>query len=165
MAMAKRLREAHQHVSETVRHRDKSTEAWAAWEAATKVFWLAYRDFYEDGVPDTHAAKVRAGDATAIERAVQFLELDPQCFRSGYAKERLLRAVKSAQLTQSQIERLRVAMMKAVDDGGHRELGEWCRLAALLDIRSVNALLSQRIQSGSPDVARRARWTAERLGS
>jgi hypothetical protein len=77
-------------------------------------FWFAYRDFYEDGVPDTRAAEVRAGDATATERAARFLELDPQCYRSGYAKERLLRALKSARLTQSQIERLRVAMMRAV---------------------------------------------------
>jgi hypothetical protein len=128
-------------------------------------FWFAYRDFYEDGVPDTRAAEVRAGDATATERAARFLELDPQCYRSGYAKERLLRALKSARLTQSQIERLRVAMMRAVMKVATEKLGEWCRLAPLLDIQSVSALLSQRIRSGSPDVARRARWTAERLVS
>jgi hypothetical protein len=165
MAMAKRLRDAEQQVSEAVRRRDKSPEAWAEWQAATNVFWLAYRDFHEDGVPDTHAAEVRAGDATATERAVRFLELDPRCFRSGYAKERLLRALKSARITQSQVDRLRVAMMYAVDAGGHRELAEWCRLAPRLDLRSVEGLLSQRLESRDPAIQRRARWITERLGS
>jgi hypothetical protein len=165
MAMAQRLQGAYLRVNDTFRRRDQSPKAWAEWEAATEAFHRTYREFYEDGEPDTHAADVRAGDPAATERAVRFLELDPQCFRSGYAKERLLRALKAAQLSPPQIERLRGAMMHAVDAGSHRELGEWCRLAPRLDVRTVETLLSQRFGSDDPDVQRRARWAKQRLVS
>jgi hypothetical protein len=162
MAMVKFLRITKERVQVTFDRRDTSPEAWAEWEGATRLFQRAYVDLYEPG-EDTHAAEIRAGDATATEIAVRFLELDPQCFRSGYEKERLLRALKSAPLTDSQVERLRAAMMHALDAGARRELGDWCRLAPRLDIHRIRTLLSARLESREPDVQRRARWVADDL--
>jgi hypothetical protein len=162
MAMVKFLRMAQEKVQVTFDRRDTSPDAWAEWEGATQLFHRAYVDLYEPG-EDTHAAEIRAGDATATEIAVRFLELDPQCFRSGYEKERLLRALKSARLTEAQVERLQVAMMNAVDAGARRELGDWCRLAPRLDIDRIRTLLSARLESRDPDAQRRARWVADNL--
>lgn len=39
--------------------------------------------------------RLRDGDQTAIESALRFLEADPWCFRSGYLKESLMRALAS----------------------------------------------------------------------
>src|SRR5207237_670497 len=89
MRMARRIRACELLIDDAVARRKGSPQAWAAWETLTREFHAACGEFYDAG-PDTYAAAVRSGDVNSIERAVQFLELDPQCFRSGYAKERFI---------------------------------------------------------------------------
>jgi hypothetical protein len=49
---------------------------------------------------------LRAGDPGAVEPVVIFLEVDPQCFRSGYEKERLCPLLARAALTGDQRRRV-----------------------------------------------------------
>jgi hypothetical protein len=149
-------------VHSTVRERDKSAVASAAWSAAAAEFHRVWRAFYDEDQPDTRAQDVRGGDRDAIDKAVRFLELRPRFFHSGYAKERLLRALKTAPLTAAQVRRLRAAFARTLDEGG-RELAVWVRLAPRLDIEEVRQVVTARARSSEPSVRRRADWTRQRL--
>jgi hypothetical protein len=160
--LAARLRSADALVLSTFRERDKSAVAKAAWSAAAAEFHRVWRDFYDEDQPDTRAQDVRGGDRDAIEKAVRFLELGPRFFHSGYAKERLLRALKTAPLTKAQVRRLRAAFARTLDEGG-RELAVWVQLAPRLDIEEVRQVVTTRARSSEPSVRRRADWARQRL--
>lgn len=49
---------------------------------------------------------ITAQDANAIENAIRYLEVDPYCHRSGYAKTDLLRKLKQAKMSDKQIVRV-----------------------------------------------------------
>jgi hypothetical protein len=162
--LAARLRSAQALVDSTFRARDKSAVARAAWSAAAADFQRVLRDFYEESQPDTRAQDVRGGIRDAIEKAVRFVELRPHFFHSGYAKERLLRALKTAPLTPAQVRRLRSAFAGTLDEGG-RELAVWVQLAPRLDIEQVRQVVTARARSSEPSVRRRAEWARQRLDS
>jgi hypothetical protein len=166
LAMASRMELASQRVDETWRHREVSPDAWQAWNQATKEWHAArhalYGEAFDEGF-DPHMAAIRASEPAAVETAIRFLEIDPWCFHSGYAKERLLRALKAVPLSIIQAERLRSAMMRAVDNRDRQELAEWCRLAPSLELGEVLADLRRRLASDDADVRRRSSWSLERI--
>lgn len=62
---------------------------------------------------------------------IRFLEADVMLFRSGYAKKKLLKRLKNADLTTSQIERIHGLLRRSVVNGtGLEEYRELCRLGA-----------------------------------
>jgi hypothetical protein len=160
--LAARLRSAHALVNSTSRERDKSAAAKAAWSAAAADMHRVWREFYDEDQPDSRAEAVRAGDRAAINKAVRFVELGPRFFHSGYAKERLLRALKKAPLTGPQIRRLRAAFGRTVDEGG-RELAVWIQIAPRLDVERVREVVAARASSPDSAVRRRAAWATRRL--
>jgi hypothetical protein len=57
---------------------------------------------------------VRHGDPDAAEEALLFLEADPYCFRSGYIRKKLCRALKQAPLDREKRSRIRSFVLRAV---------------------------------------------------
>jgi hypothetical protein len=166
LAMARALELASKRLDATLERREISAEGRKAWEDAAHE-WREARDamFGEafDSSPDPHLAAIRANEPAAVETAIRFLEADPIGFHAGYAKERLLRALKVVPLSADQTRRLRTAMMGAVDDRYRHELKEWCRLAPSLDLDQVLADLRHRVQSGNSGVRERALWSLDRI--
>ncbi|HXQ43029.1 MAG TPA: hypothetical protein VN816_00185 [Acidimicrobiales bacterium] len=76
----------------------------------------------------------KRGESWAFAPAVDFLEADPRCFRSGYYKERLCHYLARVDLTPQQRRRLALvtAEVLAESDRPQRELKEWRRLAAAM---------------------------------
>ncbi len=80
-------------------------------------------DFWTEGpwadwerlIPDVEA--VRSGDADAVEHAIVFLEADPWCYRSGYAKAWLLLALRQPPLSAAQLARLDDVVLRLVRTG------------------------------------------------
>lgn len=166
LAMAARLHSASKMRDATVNLRDESADRYRAWQEATHEWRQARDAMYEADFShgfDPHIAAIRAGQPDAVETAIRFLDIDPWCFRSGWAKERLLRALKSVRLDADQIRRLRSTMMRAVDDRDRQELAEWCRLAANLDLAAVRVGLRKRLGSDDEHVRRRAAWSLARI--
>ena len=58
---------------------------------------------------------VRQGDHDAIAEAILFLETDPYCFRSGFIKKKLCRALKQAPLDREERTALRNIVLNAVN--------------------------------------------------
>lgn len=64
--------------------------------------------------------RLRSGDDTAIDPALLFLEADPWCFRSGYLKESLMRALASGVSLSGyrrRIHRVLIARLRAPQPG------------------------------------------------
>jgi len=86
--------------------------------------WLQYR-------ATLHAVAdgIRADDAACAELGLRYIELDYIGSYSGFIKERLARALKSATLTKQQINRLKHHFQLLVDTGQClQEYGEYKKL-------------------------------------
>lgn len=64
------------------------------------------------GALDALVVAVRSGDPAAIEPAVVVLEVDPVFSRSGYAKEKLMRALAQASIGPDHAARLRAVVLR-----------------------------------------------------
>jgi hypothetical protein len=163
--MSRRLNEADALIDATIGRRDESPDAFKAWEEAARKFREARDAMFGpafDDSPDPHLAAIRAGDPSAVETAIRFLETDPVCFHAGYAKERLLRALKAVPLSATQTSRLRNAMIHSLIEGERKEQEDWCRLAPSLDIERVREALRVLVDDAG-DVGRRAAWCLWRI--
>jgi hypothetical protein len=102
-------------------------------------------------------------DPAAIESAVQFLEVDPVFFRSGYIKEDLLERLRQAPLDENQKRRLKQVILARVrDPKTRREFRRYCRLAAFV----TDDLFEEEIAklTGLSGVkSKHAQWTLEHL--
>jgi uncharacterized protein (TIGR02996 family) len=108
--------------------------------------------------------RLRSGDAAALETAVAFLEADPWFFRSGYAKESLIRFLCRLELAPEHVDRLRKVVLAAVDGRHRREFRRYCRLARKVDGPEVRSELARRLRHDDPRVCRHARWVFAALG-
>lgn len=106
LSNAKEIERLRARIDEAVKLRGRGPKEQAAWEAACQEFHarydaLAFPDGYSDALD-----RILAGDATAIEGALCFLELRPRFFRSGYMYKDILRMTKHARLSAGQAARL-----------------------------------------------------------
>ena len=95
-------------------------------------------------------------DPESIEAALTFLEQDPYFFRSGYARERVARALTHAELTPAQKVRARTVVLSTVDGQRHCPLPGAGRLARAVADNSLRRELRARLHHRETAVARRA---------
>ncbi len=69
---------------------------------------------------------------TLREFCIDFLEVNPIFFRSGYFKENILGKLKKIDHTQNEIKRLQAILIDAVLHRGQREYKKYCRLASVV---------------------------------
>lgn len=80
--------------------------------------------------------RLQAGDAEAVGPAIDFLEADPMCFRSGYTKERLCQYLARMDLNDEARARLAPIVTKVLVDRDRpeRERKQWLRLSESLGV-------------------------------
>lgn len=156
-------RAVHVSFSQLRNRRDPDDPATLEWQAEIKRFRAAIDLAYPGGFWDD-LVRASQGDWAGLETLIGFLEADPFFFRSGYAKERILKLVKRAPLDAGQRARLRDVCLAVVDGRDRREFRNYCRLAAALDDPALRAGLSERLESADSGVRRRAGWMRDALG-
>ena len=79
----------------------------------------------------------KGGEEWALAPAIDFLEADPHCFRSGYYKERLCRYLSRAPLAPDQRHRLALVATRVLtqSDRPGRERKAWERLSSAVTDR------------------------------
>jgi hypothetical protein len=97
---AAELRRAHQDVDRLALARDTGATAWRAWEEAAARFNESVQRFYAP--LKTAMPSLRRGEPPAVAAALDFLEADPWCFRSGYMKADIMHALANAPLLGAQ---------------------------------------------------------------
>lgn len=153
---AEHLREKGHRLDETIEARDR-VGGQAAWEDAAREFREAVDIMY----PQEFWAvvqRLREGDPHAVDPMLAFLEVDPWCFRSGYAKETILHLLRRHELAPLQRGRLEAVLLRSVDVGDRREFRSSCRVARRFATQPLRAALRERLHGEDPDVARRALW-------
>jgi hypothetical protein len=142
----------HARIHETCRHRGRDS---ASWEQATADFHRYVSPI--DALVQRCYAEEFADAPELVNFAVEFLELDPLFFRSGYLKETLLDQLKVAPLTEADKTRLREVLIDAVLRRGRREFRRYCRLAVVLQNAELLEKVRELAQSSEHDVRSRAR--------
>lgn len=104
---AAEIRRLHGAVHETFKTRSLSPAHEERWKLACAMFHGNYDRLAMPGGYDAVLRGLEAGDPSAVETVLCFLELRPYFFRSGYMFKALLRKVNRAQLDEDQ--RLRLA--------------------------------------------------------
>ena len=160
---AELVEETQRRLNAAVEERHTSREAWARWENAAREWHEAMALLYPDEFWES-IERLRNGDRDAIEPAITFLEVDPWAFRSGYAKETILRFLKRADLDDEQAARLRKVIVAVVDAGDRREFRGYCRLARRVADDGLRLALLERLRSSDRGRARRALWVLDPLG-
>jgi hypothetical protein len=78
---------------------------------------------------------LQQGDSASVDGSIDFLDADPICFRSGYAKERLCRFLSRIDLTEEQQTRLVPIVTKALGSQRPvREQKQWRLLAHAIGV-------------------------------
>lgn len=101
-------------------------------------------------------ARLQAGDAVGAEYAVAYIEADPWHFHSGYLKEKLARWLRRVPLTEGHRERLRNAVVAAIQKGRREDLREYVSLGRKLDSASWRRSLTVLAKTADEETAYRA---------
>jgi hypothetical protein len=104
---AKEITRLKARIDEAFQRRGESQQLRVAWESACADFQSRYDNLAFPGGYESAGIRILDGDQSAIESALQFLELRPYFFRSGYMRTALMRRLKRAPLTAPQATRLR----------------------------------------------------------
>lgn len=113
----------------------------SAWEAACADFHEEFARFV--ALVGLDGKLIRRGEASAIERAIAFMEADPQCFRSGYMLANAAYALANAPLSNEDRARLRVVVIDQVERPRARMMRPMGRLAAAVWSDGLDVSLRQ----------------------
>ena len=150
---AAKLNELHEKVHESYSYRGKGAKGYRVWEEACKLFHK-YESPLDEYLEKACSAK-KYDDNDLLEFVVQFLELDPWFFRSGYLKQIFLTKIKRSNISETMKSRLRNVLMDAVNKRGAREYKYYCRLA--IQIYDENLINYLKESEQSTDARRRER--------
>jgi hypothetical protein len=134
------VNELHERVHRTSAARHEGPKAMQAWHDATTE-WHARTHPTDHLWGDEFLAALRASSRPAIDDAILYLEVDAWYFGSGYLKERLIRGLKSAALTEQDRRRLWNVVWNVTRGRYRREFRKYCSLATLVGDSDLIQLL------------------------
>ena len=161
-AELERLREK---VHEMSRERSKSPEHMAAWREAALAFHTQYDTLAFPGGLTKEFELLRAGDVTAIEMAIRFLEANPWFFRSGYYKVDILKLLRKQPLSDEQCARMRNVILERVRGRPVREMRAYARFAPKVSTPEFEAEITNIAENSNRYAARYAQWVIDCLKS
>ena len=94
-----------QQIGETGAKRDESEERWQQWVSACSEFRARYSQLAFLGGVETARERLRSGDSASIDYALDFLELRPFFFRSGYMYNDFMRVLRNCPMSDEQTQR------------------------------------------------------------
>jgi hypothetical protein len=149
---ASRIQELNAKIKETFRIKPHGE----AHHAACAIFHAEYDGLAFPGGLSAAMPKLKAGDAETVEAAVQFLEVLPRFFRSGYINEDILRHLKHSQLTVSQKDRLIPIIIATLEGGGRRQFHACAKLAGRLQDKRIQSRAMDLLPSENAETRLRA---------
>lgn len=135
----------------------RGTESWPRQSSEKVAYRLMSRGAYPADA-DALLQRVRRGDSTAIDEAVQWLRFDPFCLWSGYLKQRLMRSIASQRLSTLQAATIRSLLLEILPRGRREEFRDACRLARAVNDGHFRDRLREMTQTEDSDTNQRAAW-------
>lgn len=122
------IEKLHAQVHATFALRGRGPAERQAWEGACRAFHSYNHDLLLLWSPEV-LRQIQDQSGEWRNTALNFLEVDPWFFRAGYLKEKLCQALKRAQLTHREAERIRGILLSVLKSRFRREYRSYCRLA------------------------------------
>jgi hypothetical protein len=141
---------------------DRNHPSFVEWERAVDDFWAATRAAYPPEFWDMYQ-RLKLGDVDAADYAIDFLEADPICYRSGYLKADLLRFLGRIPLTEEQLRRLQDVVLIVTARAHSREFRRYCLIARKVDTPSLRDRLGILLECNDEPTRRRASWVLNAL--
>lgn len=151
-ANAARLRELNAEIDRTFRAKPHGSEH----HAACAAFHSQSDALSFPGGLESSLAKLKTGEPSVVDIAVQYLEVEPRFFRSGYIAETILRRLKHVDLTSDQVTRLVNVILNSIRHGGRRRFVNCARLAGVLKDERISSGALNLSQESDPEIRRRA---------
>lgn len=149
---AARLRALHAEIDRTF----KTKPHGPAHHAACAAFHSEFDALAFPGGLEASLSKLNSGDPSVVDIAVQYLEVEPKFFRSGYIAETILRRLKHVDLTSDQVTRLVNVILNSIRHGGRRRFVNCARLAGVLKDDRISTGALGLLRESDPEVKRRA---------
>jgi hypothetical protein len=162
---AAKLKDLHEAIHTALARRSESPACRAVWEDACRRFHAEYDSLAFPGGLARAFSQLEAGDPTAIEMAVRFLEADPYFFRSGYHKADFIKHLCRKPLSEDQKKRLQQVILARIRDSDKREFRAYCRLASAVTDTAFQNQVAELAGPSRGIVPRHARWVLEYLTS
>ena len=109
----------------------------------------------------TAMASLTTNDPDIVETAIQYLEVEPRFFRSGYLAEEILHRLKRVTLNEGQVTRLGAIVCASLSHGGRRRFTGCARLARVLKDPRVTGCARNLLSTSNPETRRRAQRLLE----
>ncbi len=132
----------HKSIQSTFTSRHKGPKARKAWQDATSAWHAQVHPTERLWKPEFYQ-NLRQSCRQSIDEAILYLEVDPWYFRSGYLKERLIRGLKAAELTDRDCQHLRNIIWNVADGKNRREFRDYCSLACVVGDSTLVRLLEE----------------------
>ena len=126
----------HAAVHETVKYRDKSQSHREEWLKAAALF-RNHHSSIDNWMQEIEGSEI-CDWQNAREFVFQYLTVDPVYFRSGYAKEMLVKKLKKCVLTNEESQILRTLIVNRIQSGGQREFKKFCQLIPKIQNEAFN---------------------------
>ncbi|MBA3954976.1 hypothetical protein H0X48_06680 [Candidatus Dependentiae bacterium] len=99
------------------------------WQQATEQLQSLYDQLAFPGGLEHGLQLLKAQDPNTTQIAIDYLEVNPYFFRSGYIKEKIIRLLKKINVSEQQKKQLQEIIINVVKNKPRRELREYARLA------------------------------------
>jgi len=125
-------------------------------QAATQAFHKAYDSLAFPGGISQALDRLKNKDTSILNEVLSFLQNNPDYFRSGYHKEKMLQHLKSFSLSQKQQTLLSSLILRSIDSGPKRLFSAYAKLAPKINPALLKPEILIRLQSSHPEIQRRA---------
>lgn len=133
------------------------------WLTAIQVFRAALARAYPQALQEVADGELPASELST-NMMLDFIEADPIFYRSGYLKEKVLRQLKTRELSEKEAERLRRSILAVVlHTGVKREFRYYCRAAPHVASEAFRRDLEALERSDDASVQLRANWVLAAL--
>lgn len=154
---AKILTRLHEAIDDSFPKRNRSDSHFAAWQRACEEFHAQYWTLFYPGGQDCLMG-LQQCDRKSVQTAINFLEVDPYYFRSGYTKEYIWKYITRCQLSSLEIERLHLIGISYTERQICREFWYMCRAMTRLPANGFWEAVYQKIQTDDSFVSQRASY-------
>lgn len=148
------LHEAVHAAAAAYREHGRTPAAREAWQRAAARFH-GYESMLEPWLRHVETDALSA-DSDLRDFVLAYLEADPDFFRSGYIKQRLMKKMKSARLEKRERARLSAIVIDALQRPEVRAFKDYCRLAAAQCLSDVRDAALAQSESDNEQLALRA---------
>jgi len=147
----------HREVQRTFRLRDDSEHRRKDWTRAAESLRTSWSDL-DPLIRRCWPSTGEASEPDLREFLFDYIEVDPQFFRSGYIMEKVLVRIKKLKLTPDEKAKVQILLMNRIRSRALRNFRHICRLISMIENRRLRETVAELAVSDDSAIRRRAEF-------